>query len=158
MIELVFVIVVIGILASIAIPRLMGNKTDAESNICQYEVSQLIQELSTYYTLKGTLDAQIQEITNINNSLTSKGSLPEDGSHGIAQDGTDVPKKTPITYICNGEKTINIKYETNQTIGKNNNYKVLTVQDASPITEISQSTNSKLNTKGFFKQYILAEQ
>ncbi len=43
MIELIFVIVIIGILAAVAIPKLAATRDDAEASTCVHEVGQLIQ-------------------------------------------------------------------------------------------------------------------
>lgn len=155
MIELIFVIIIIGILAIVGVPRLMGSKTDATESICRQESTQLVEGMSSFYGAKGTLDAQIQEISNLGNGLSDKGTKAGDGSHGISEPSNTNPTTSPITYVCNGENTIVIQYQTNQTIGKGSNYTVLNVSDAKPTNEASQAANKKLNTQGFFKQYIL---
>lgn len=96
MIELIFVIVIIGILAAVAIPKLAANRDDAEAATCTQEVGQLIQEMSASYTKLGHASyvaSQIQSITNI-----SVGNL---GTKGITNNGTTVlASGTAINYEC----------------------------------------------------------
>ena len=49
MIELIFVIVIIGILAAVAIPKLAANKDDATASTCVHEVGQYLSEFSQAY-------------------------------------------------------------------------------------------------------------
>ncbi len=54
MIELVFVIVVIGILASVAIPRLTAKRDDAKISICETNIKVFISDMKSYYGARGT--------------------------------------------------------------------------------------------------------
>ena len=56
MIELIFVIVILGILASVAIPRLAGTKADAEISAAVANLRTLVSDLNTYYVAKGSFD------------------------------------------------------------------------------------------------------
>ena len=53
MIELIFVIVILGILASVAVPRLAGTKADAEESAAVANLRTLVSDLNTYYVAKG---------------------------------------------------------------------------------------------------------
>ena len=53
MIELIFVIVILGILASVAIPRLAGTRTDAEIATTVANIRTLLSDLNSYYVVKG---------------------------------------------------------------------------------------------------------
>lgn len=53
MIELIFVIVIIGLLSSIAIPKLSANRDNAIATKCITSAGQFVQEVSTYYTVHG---------------------------------------------------------------------------------------------------------
>ena len=55
MIELVFVIVVLGILASIAVPRLVATKDDASAVASATLLKDSIVQLTAYYTINGKL-------------------------------------------------------------------------------------------------------
>jgi len=53
MIELIFVIVIIGILAAIAIPKLSATRDDAKSAEALQNVSNCVSDIGAYYTATG---------------------------------------------------------------------------------------------------------
>ena len=65
MIELIFVIVILGILAAVAIPRLAATRDDAEISKAATNVSTLVNEINGYYQAQAQLPAAIEKITNI---------------------------------------------------------------------------------------------
>ena len=70
MIELIFVIVILGILASVAIPRLAGTRTDAEIAATVANLRTLLSDLNSYYVVKGKFaegadGVKWNEITNV---------------------------------------------------------------------------------------------
>ena len=66
MIELIFVIVILGILASVAIPRLAATRTDAEIATTVSNIRTLISDLSSYYVVKGEFgNATWGDVTNV---------------------------------------------------------------------------------------------
>ena len=66
MIELIFVIVILGILSAIAIPRLAATRDDAEISKAAMNLSVLILDLSGYYTTQGEWhNGGIKEMTNV---------------------------------------------------------------------------------------------
>ena len=67
MIELIFVIVILGILASVAVPRLAGTKADAEESAAVANLRTLVSDLNTYYVATGEIpDATTwSQITNV---------------------------------------------------------------------------------------------
>ena len=66
MIELIFVIVILGILASVAIPRLAATREDAEISAAVANLRTLVNDANAYYTVKGSFaDAKLNEITNV---------------------------------------------------------------------------------------------
>ena len=65
MIELIFVIVILGILASVAIPRLASTRTDAEISATVANIRTLISDAAAYYAVKGKFaGAKWRDITN----------------------------------------------------------------------------------------------
>ena len=56
MIELIFVIVILGILAAVAVPKLMATRTDAKISTIGNSLSSATQEIVSYYTSKGQLE------------------------------------------------------------------------------------------------------
>ncbi len=77
MIELIFVIVLIGILSSIAIPRLSTTRDDAEAVKAAEEVRTLISDLAVYYTASGKFD-RLGKMSNV--TLVDAGFHPFDGN------------------------------------------------------------------------------
>ena len=67
MIELIFVIVILGILASVAIPRLAGTRTDAEISATVANLRTLVSDAASYYAVKGEFGTTVKwnEITNV---------------------------------------------------------------------------------------------
>ena len=66
MIELIFVIVILGILASVAIPRLAATREDAEISAAVANLRTLVSDINSYYVVKGTFDnVKWKDITNV---------------------------------------------------------------------------------------------
>ena len=67
MIELIFVIVILGILASVAVPRLAGTKADAEISAAVANLRTLLSDINSYYVAKGEFSntTKWNEITNV---------------------------------------------------------------------------------------------
>ncbi|MCI7463863.1 MAG: type II secretion system GspH family protein [Campylobacter sp.] len=66
MIELIFVIVILGILASVAIPRLAATREDAEISAAVANLRTLLNDANAYYTVKGSFaDAKWKDFTNV---------------------------------------------------------------------------------------------
>ena len=67
MIELIFVIVILGILASVAVPRLAGTKADAEESAAVANLRTLVSDLNTYYVATGDFPNTTtwSQITNV---------------------------------------------------------------------------------------------
>ena len=81
MIELIFVIVILGILASVAIPRLAATREDAEVAATVANLRTLISDAASYYAVKGEFGTTVKwnEITNVplenaNKPAAAKGS------------------------------------------------------------------------------------
>ena len=66
MIELIFVIVILGILASVAIPRLAGTREDAEISAGIANLRTLLSDITTSYVAKGNFNGtKWKDITNV---------------------------------------------------------------------------------------------
>ena len=75
MIELIFVIVILGILASVAIPRLAATREDAEISTTVANIRTLLSDINSYYAVKGSFaGAKWNEITNV--PLKDHGGVP----------------------------------------------------------------------------------
>lgn len=82
MIELIFVIVILGILAAVAIPRLAATRDDAEIAKTATNIQTLVSDLGSYYTSQGKFTVTgaasgstatgISAMTNVSNPVKAK--------------------------------------------------------------------------------------
>ncbi|WP_250325662.1 prepilin-type N-terminal cleavage/methylation domain-containing protein [Campylobacter sp. 2018MI13] len=81
MIELIFVIVILGILAAVAIPKLNATRDDAELAKANTNLTTLMSDIYSYYTSKGDIPASgfnLQSLTGVelwNNPTTPAQSI-----------------------------------------------------------------------------------
>ena len=67
MIELIFVIVIIGILAAVAIPKLAATRDDAIDSKVKANVATCLSDVVSSYTATGTIDNSSRACTEGNN-------------------------------------------------------------------------------------------
>ena len=79
MIELIFVIVILGVLASVAIPRLAATRDDAEVAKAATNLTTAVSDITAYYTAKGKFSTT-SNFTEITNALDKSGNLKVKGS------------------------------------------------------------------------------
>ncbi len=72
MIELIFVIVILGILAAVAIPKLMATRTDAKVAAITQQVQSAIGEVPAYVTSQGKI-LTLQEMSQVLKALVTQG-------------------------------------------------------------------------------------
>lgn len=72
MIELIFVIVILGILAAVAIPRLSATRDDAEISKAATNYSTLVSDLTAYYTSQGNFSTSWADMTQTTTDGTVK--------------------------------------------------------------------------------------
>ena len=70
MIELIFVIVILGILAAVAIPKLAATRDDAKVSKGASELATLVSDLGAYYTAQGAFSS-LDQMTNVKMSDVS---------------------------------------------------------------------------------------
>ena len=81
MIELIFVIVILGVLASVAIPRLAATRDDAEVAKAATNLTTAVSDLTAYYTAKGKFTSSVKnDFTKLTNALQKDGSLKVKGN------------------------------------------------------------------------------
>ena len=113
MIELIFVMVVLGILASIAIPRLAGTREDAEIATAIANLRTLVGDASAYHTITDTFaDTRWDQITKVPlqeaDRATNNGTLTVGGRNCIAMklvDRTVTATATAPAYIVFAKKS-----------------------------------------------------
>jgi type II secretory pathway pseudopilin PulG len=62
--EIIFVIVVLGILTTVIIPRLMTSRDDAKVAFCTQNITLFIRDISSYYSSQGKYSLDMSEMTN----------------------------------------------------------------------------------------------
>ena len=126
MIELIFVIVILGVLASVAIPRLAATRDDAEVAKAATNLTTAVSDITAYYTAKGhfksSSGAKAGNVTfdKITNALDKNGRLMVKGktecvrvalpTNQANQNATDAVKIT-LTFtendaVCKTLKTL----------------------------------------------------
>ena len=148
MIELIFVIVIIGILAAVAIPKLAATRSDAKAATCNHEIGQLVSEISAKYTSVGYnafLAAPITSVTNINPGQTDT---------GITNAGTQAmgPALTAgLTYNCDNGALLTLTaaftspdYNMTMTIGTGNNTPALDTARAATTKNLLQGSSPRI--------------
>ena len=65
MIELIFVIVILGILSAIAIPKLAATRDDAEMARQSTNMGVFITDIASYYTAYGNLSSNMSDMSNV---------------------------------------------------------------------------------------------
>jgi len=111
MIELIVVIMVIGILATVAIPKLTASRDDAEAAVCAQEVRQLIDEISSFYTA-----VDYKEFKNATISMMTNVTVASNTTRGFQKDGK--VHGTSRVYVCDGVEIVKFRgsFITSQTM------------------------------------------
>lgn len=117
MIELIFVIVLLGILAAVAIPKLLATRDDARTSTLITQIKAGTKELISYYTSQGG-EVNFSEIPKKKSSQIVLNELIDRGWVDIKDDNHSVfysdreNKKVCINYYTDG---LIIKVETNSS-------------------------------------------
>jgi general secretion pathway protein G len=108
MIELIFVIVIIGVLAAIAIPKLAATRDDAKTVVLVTQVKEGTKELISYYTSQGgkvdfnDINGSAKSSQIILNELINKGWVEiKDANHSVFYSNKD-------------DKTVCVNYKTDE--------------------------------------------
>ena len=106
MIELIFVIVILGILAAVAIPKLAATRTDASVSKISQDASTLVGELGTYYTAQGTFKGKSSaDITNIT-LKTSDTDLQDTDTLVIGDENNNTCLTITFNSVADGNITV----------------------------------------------------
>ncbi len=79
MIELIFVIVILGILAAVAIPKLMATRTDAKISAVSQQVQSAIGEIPAYVTSQGKI-VSLKTMSQVIETLDGQGKAVDTNS------------------------------------------------------------------------------
>ena len=116
MIELIFVIVILGVLASVAIPRLAATRDDAEVAKAATNLTTAVTDIAAYYTAKGSFkvvssgqgNQQTKKVAfkDITNALDNDGNLIMKG----ATCATVYLPGTTGSEVASGEVKLEIRF------------------------------------------------
>ena len=63
LVELLIVVLILGALAAIALPRIMGSATDAKTNACKTNVDLINSQIEMYFAKEGTWPSALTDVT-----------------------------------------------------------------------------------------------
>jgi len=111
MIELIFVIVILGILAAVAIPKLAATRTDASVSKMASNLATVVSDMGAYYTSQGTYSGNWPDFTNVRLDTAAGGTTAATGfTAGTAvylNDGTGATKGCfSISATTDGNVTV----------------------------------------------------
>lgn len=96
MIELIFVIVILGILAGVALPKLSATRDDAKIAGVASDLAMVINDFGSYYTANGAFGT-VSDMTNVD---------------FIEEDSTNLSNGASITYEVNPGSGICLTFTT----------------------------------------------
>lgn len=114
MIELIFVIVIIGILAAVAIPKFAATRDDAQISQIIASAKIALSDMSSFYTAKGNIywenTATVNEVTNVKLTTSCSGEQSTAavvGTSLVLCDGKSADAATCLTMEVN-ETTVKV--------------------------------------------------
>lgn len=125
MIELIFVIVILGILAAVAIPKLAATRDDAKIATKVQEGTAVVSEIGAYYTAQGTF-RKLSDMTNV--QLSTQATAP-DNTNGGALDFNG----SNTVYLTDGNGVGCVSYSTTVAGIPDGNLTVTSLTGASTI-------------------------
>ena len=105
MIELIFVIVILGILAAVAIPRLAATRDDAEITKTISNTALVVRDMTSYYTAQGHFDKTAANMTNVQLVTAKDTPQAKAGAAELKDDETTATVFVPFK----GEPCVGIK-------------------------------------------------
>lgn len=117
MIELIFVIVILGVLASIAIPKLKATRDDAKISAIIANARMVVEHAQSFYTSQGNQvwrNSKISEVTDVplflDTSCTSRVSETTDTTPGkfYICDKSGIGAINVVTFVTNNEGNLTI--------------------------------------------------
>jgi len=115
MVEIIFVIIILGILAAVAIPKIMATRTDAYRATLLENIRNATKEVISYYTSEdGQIDFNKIKDDNetIVNKLISEKWVEVNSSKKAYVYSNNINKVICLTYITDGEQ---IQIEVNKS-------------------------------------------
>lgn len=114
-IELIFVILLLGILASVAVTKLNATRTDAKISVLSQEVHQVIEDIKLHAVATGNIEGNITEFSNV------LGDMIEAGTAVLGNTGKQVTIDTGTENNCLTMQLVSNDRELNLsvTMGEN---------------------------------------
>ena len=147
MIELIFVIVIIGILAAVAIPRLAATRDDAKMATCMSDASAFVTQVTAYYTAQGQL-GKISDMTNYATDAAAANKI-----NGFANDNSLAANTGTSEFWCDGAKVFSVTTDSNATDFGITFASTADAADAS--AKVANITSNALAAKDFYTRYAL---
>ena len=114
MIELIFVIVILGILAAVAIPKLMATRTDAQIAKHAQNLGAAVNEITSYVVAQGKYDNNISKMSSVIAQYESQGLAKIDTSNKSA-DVMGCIKYKITEDSDNSEINLTVSHDDNNT-------------------------------------------
>ncbi|WP_297441905.1 type II secretion system protein [Sulfurimonas sp.] len=115
MIELVFVIVILGILAAVAIPKLAATRDDAKVSMLAQNIGTAVGEISSYTISKGAADKNFLLMSNAMQKMKNSGNaVLSDNKSVISIDGVDCISIDVVKNATNDDLKVSFISSTNQ--------------------------------------------
>ncbi|WNY99312.1 type II secretion system protein [Sulfurospirillum sp. 'SP'] len=111
MIELIFVIVILGILAAVAIPRLTATRDDAQIARAATDLATAVHDISAYYTAKGGLTT-LSSMTNVTTFSDVSTDMNNTSNSVKFPDSSGCITITPTTTSSGASNGIRIAYSS----------------------------------------------
>jgi len=114
MIELVFVIVILGILAAVAIPKFSATRDDAHVSKMAQNIGTSIEEIATYANAKGAADRNFAVMSNAMTNMQRSGdAVLSDNKAVISIDGIDCVNINVVKTATNDDLQVSFVPSTN---------------------------------------------
>ncbi|PPB74221.1 type II secretion system protein [Campylobacter hyointestinalis] len=155
MIELVFVIVILGILASLAVPKLAATKDDAEAAKAAVEIKDAITQLTTYYIVNGSYpkdNINGKDVTTLNADTVKPYSPTIAEVLGRTNPWTDCIKITPSNGSEDGTTPANIKVAKKDAGKSSFCQAVRGTQAYKDWSKLAESNGIQVGGSGIFKE------
>ena len=132
MIELIFIIIIIGILSAVAIPKLAATRNDAHISTVAHQVMTAAWEVAAYATAKGQTESTISAMSDTAKSLINNEYATESGIT-LKVTAIDVVDCVELKVDNQGSNTETLKIEFTGSGGHCNTLQSLIDANAFPM-------------------------
>jgi len=116
MIELVFVIVILGILAAVALPKFAATRDNAKVSMIAQNIGTAVGEISSYTTSKGSANSDFSVMSNAMQKMQNSGNaVLTDNKAVISIDGADCINIDIVKNSTNDDLKVSFISSTNKS-------------------------------------------